>query len=410
MLIRNRVSRIFFLQKFFDYPIKINPQIFVNMGLFRTINSGLGYIFSSLKKRKENSLEDFYINRFGKPLYKMFFEDYTQKVWGVHPSEISPEWGSQRVKGLSLSKALKNMIFSTFSKKYKTSETSLIEQFLYPKFGPGQLWHQMAKYITDNGGKIIFNAKVFNILTENSFIKSLEYKTPDKNIHKLNADIFISSMSIKDLIISLGKSPSEEIKDIALNLPYRDFITVGLLLKKLKIKNKTKIKTVNNIVPDCWIYIQEKDVKIGRLQIFNNWSPYMLKDFENTVWIGLEYFCNEGDTLWKMSKEEFINFAIDELVKINIIDKNDLIDSTCIKVKKAYPAYFGTYKQFDKVKDYLNSFQNLYCVGRNGQHRYNNMDHSMLTAIKAVDVIKNGSNDKSSIWNVNTEEGYHEEN
>ncbi len=163
MLIRNRVSRIFFLQKFFDYPIKINPQIFVNMGLFRTINSGLGYIFSSLKKRKENSLEDFYINRFGKPLYKMFFEDYTQKVWGVHPSEISPEWGSQRVKGLSLSKALKNMIFSTFSKKYKTSETSLIEQFLYPKFGPGQLWHQMVKYITDNGGKIIFNAKVFNI-------------------------------------------------------------------------------------------------------------------------------------------------------------------------------------------------------------------------------------------------------
>ncbi len=217
-------------------------------------------------------------------------------------------------------------------------------------------------------------------------------------------------MSIKDLIISLGKSPSEEIKDIALNLPYRDFITVGLLLKKLKIKNKTKIKTVNNIVPDCWIYIQEKDVKIGRLQIFNNWSPYMLKDFENTVWIGLEYFCNEGDTLWKMSKEDFINFAIDELVKINIIDKNDLIDSTCIKVKKAYPAYFGTYKQIDKVKDYLNSFQNLYCVGRNGQHRYNNMDHSMLTAIKAVDVIKNGSNDKSSIWNVNTEEGYHEEN
>lgn len=202
--------------------------------------------------------------------------------------------------------------------------------------------------------------------------------------------------------------PSREIRNIAENLPYRDFITVGLLLNKLQLENKTKIKTVSNIVPDCWIYIQERDVKIGRLQIFNNWSPYLVNDLENTVWIGLEYFCNENDEMWNMSEEAFINFAIDELCKINIINKDDVLDSTIIKVKKAYPAYFGSYKNFDSIKDYINSINNLYCIGRNGQHRYNNMDHSMLTAIEAVDSYINNGINKYKVWEVNAEEEYHE--
>ena len=216
-------------------------------------------------------------------------------------------------------------------------------------------------------------------------------------------------MPVKDLIQAMPADTPENVKEIANGLPYRDFITVGLLVNKLKIKNTTNKKTLGNIVPDCWIYIQEREVKLGRLQIFNNWSPYMLKDPEHNVWIGLEYFCTEGDKMWNTPNDEFIRFAIDELDKIGIIDKNDVLDSVRIKMKKAYPAYFGTYDRFSEVQDYLESFDNLYCVGRNGQHRYNNMDHSMMTSIETVRAIC-GATDKSIIWKVNTEKDYHESN
>jgi Protoporphyrinogen oxidase len=408
MLVRNRVSRIFYLRKFFDYPISIKPATFINMGFTRTVKAGFGYIGSSIHKRKENSLEDFYINRFGRPLYEMFFEDYTEKLWGVHPSKISPDWGAQRVKELSLSKAVKEMLVKAFNKNHKTSETSLIEQYVYPKKGPGQLWEKMAVEITKMGGEIRMNAEVVGIATENGNVTEAVIKNKDGTTEAITGDVFFSTMPVKDLIESMGETVPQDIHGIAANLPYRDFITVGLLLKKLKIKNRTSIKTVGNIVPDCWIYVQERDVKIGRLQIFNNWSPYMVKDNENTVWIGLEYFCSEGDGMWNMDSRDFISFAIDELVKIDVIEKEDVLDATHIRVKKAYPAYFGTYSQFDRVKEYVDGFQNLYCLGRNGQHRYNNMDHSMLTAIEAVHLVKAGSRDKSAVWKVNTEEEYHE--
>ena len=189
-------------------------------------------------------------------------------------------------------------------------------------------------------------------------------------------------------------------------MPYRDFITVGLLVKKVNLKNETNIKTLGNIVPDCWIYIQEPDVKIGRLQIFNNWSPYLVKNVEDNIWMGLEYFVQEGDEYWNMPEEQFISFAIKELEKIGILDSEDVIDSHQEKIKKAYPAYFDTYSEIDQLIKYLNEFNNLYCIGRNGQHRYNNMDHSMLTAIEAVKNIEKETNDKSNIWNVNTEKEY----
>jgi protoporphyrinogen oxidase len=215
-------------------------------------------------------------------------------------------------------------------------------------------------------------------------------------------------MPIKDLANAIPEFPQEE-KDIAVNLPYRDFITVGLLLKKLEIENKTDIKTINNNVPDCWIYVQERNVKLGRLQIFNNWSPYMVDDFKEHIWIGLEYFCSEGDAMWTSPDDVFIANAVDELVKIGVIESKDkVLDSTLIRVKKAYPAYFGSYAEFDKVKDYLNTFENLYCVGRNGQHRYNNMDHSMVTSMVAVENIIKGERDKTALWSVNTEKAYHE--
>lgn len=408
MLIRNRVSRIFYLRNFFDYPISIKPATFINMGLLRTIKVGFGFIGSSVKKREEKSLEDFYINRFGKPLYEMFFEDYTEKLWGVHPSNISPEWGAQRVKELSLSKAIIEMFAKAFNKNHKTNQTSLIEQFVYPKKGPGQLWETMAEEIVKLGGEIHYNSKVVQIHSKNSNLEELIVKNKDGEEDSYKGDFVFSTMPIKDLIVAMGEVVPSDVNEIAVNLPYRDFITVGLLLNKLKIKNKTNIHTVGNIVPDCWIYIQERDVRIGRLQVFNNWSPYMVNDNENTVWVGLEYFCSEGDTMWNMDSKDFIDFAIGELSKIDIINKDDVLDATHIRVKKAYPAYFGTYSQFNKVREFLDGYENLFCLGRNGQHRYNNMDHSMLTAIEAVNQIKNNNTDKSVVWNVNTEEEYHE--
>lgn len=400
-LTRRRVSRIYYLGKFFDYPISMKPRTFLNMGFFRTMSAGFGYIHSCIFKKKEDSLENFYINRFGKPLYNMFFKDYTTKVWGRSPKEISPDWGAQRVKGLSLMKTFISALTKPFRKKSSKVETSLIEEFYYPKKGPGQLYSKMADEIIKMGGEIHFNSKVNNVHLNGN---SIDYIEVNGNIIK--GDYYISSMPIKDLMNSMN-DVDKSLLDIANNLPYRDFITVGLLLDKLKIKNKTKMKTVNNIVPDCWIYIQDNSVKLGRLQIFNNWSPYMVDDLEKHIFVGLEYFCNEGDSMWNMKEEDFIKFAIDELVKIKIIDKEDVLDSVELKIKKAYPAYFDSYAEFPKVKDYLNSIDNLYCIGRNGQHRYNNMDHSMLTAIETVNVIKKGL-DKSIIWNVNADKEYHE--
>ena len=408
MLIRDRVSRIFYLRKFFDYPISLKAQTFKNMGLGRTIKAGFGYVHAAIFKRKENSLEDFYINRFGKPLYEMFFEDYTEKLWGVHPSNISPEWGAQRVKGLSLMKAVLSVLLKPFRKDQKKQETSLIEQYVYPKKGPGQYWELMAQKVVEMGGELHMNANAVGLEVDGDAIKAVRVQH-ENGVTTYEADGFFSSMPIKDLVAAIGEKAPQNVRDIAAELPYRDFITVGLLLNKLNIKNQTKLKTVGNIVPDCWIYIQERDVRIGRLQIFNNWSPYMVDDLENTVWIGLEYFCTEGDDMWNMPSEDFIRLAIDELIKIDIIDRDAVLDSTHIRVKKAYPAYFGAYAQFDTVREYLDSFSNLYCIGRNGQHRYNNMDHSMMTAMEAVRLFNAGSRDKAAVWNVNTEEEYHEQ-
>ncbi len=411
MLIRTRISRIYYLKKFFDYPISLKLQTFTNMGLIRTLQAGFSYLKSIFVKKEENSLENFYINRFGKVLYSMFFEKYTEKLWGRHPSEISADWGAQRVKGLSIKAVIKDAFSKLFgSKNKKEVETSLIEQFWYPKYGPGQLWETLAKHVEEKGGIIKKGYSVKNINIKDHKIISVECEV-DGKLETIEGDIFVSSMPLKDLVTGFkGDSvPEEEIK-IAKGLPYRDFITVGLLVNKLNLKNKTKLKTIGDIVPDCWIYVQEPDVKIGRIQIFNNWSPYLVKDVENTVWIGLEYFCNENDEYWNMSDQEFIAFATSELVKMNIINENDVLDSHRERVKKAYPAYFDTYSEIDKLITYLNKFDNLFCIGRNGQHRYNNMDHSMVTAMETAKNIIQGINSKDNIWNVNTEKEYHEEN
>ncbi len=378
----------------------------------RIVRIGFSYLWSRIYKIKdEKTLEDFFINRFGKELYNTFFKDYTHKVWGIPCSEIRPEWGAQRIKGLSISKAILHAIKSVFKKDdsihQKKTETSLIEQFMYPKFGPGQLWEELACKIKAKGGKIYLNCEVTGLASDQNEIIAVtvrEIKSGESKEEK--ADYFFSTMPVKDLINSLNDVPTK-VTEIANGLIYRDFITVGLLLKELRIKNQTNHKTIHNIVPDNWIYIQERDVKVGRLQIFNNWSPYMVKDDE-TVWIGLEYFCNEGDELWSMPDEEFVEFAIDELEKIEIINKNNVLDNIVIKMPKTYPAYFGSYDKFDDIRDHVDKIENLFLIGRNGMHRYNNQDHSMLTAMEAVKNIINNVKTKENIWNVNTEEEYHE--
>lgn len=412
ILLRHRVSRIFFLRKFFDYPISLSKGTFVNMGLGRTLKAGLGYLGSTLRKRPETSLENFYINRFGKPLYSMFFEGYTEKVWGVHPSRLGADWGSQRVKGISVAAVLKDMMNKAFHKKDLQGdkvETSLIEQFIYPKYGPGQLWELVAQDIAGKGGTLRKQAEVVDVHVEEGRVVSVGWRGPDGTVVHEPCHWLLSTMPVKDLVAALsGIDVPEDVARIARELPYRDFITVGLCAKKLKIKNKTKIKTYDGRVPDTWIYVQERDVKVGRLQIFNNWSPYMVKDYENTMWIGLEYFCTEGDALWEMSDEDFIRMAIDEMVRIDIVEREDVIDACRVKIKKAYPAYFGSYYELDTVKKFLDGIENLYCLGRNGQHRYNNMDHSMLTAMEAVRNIRDHVSGKENVWNVNTEKSYHE--
>lgn len=407
MLVRNRVSRIYYLKKFFDYPISMKKETFKNMGFGKTVSCGFSYLKSIVVKKKEDSLEDFYVNRFGKKLYNMFFEEYTEKLWGRHPSQISADWGSQRVKGLSIITVIKDMFKRYFHINNGKKETSLIEEFIYPKYGPGQLWENVSKEIENKGGKVLKQHKVVRINTKDNKIISVVCDNNGTEI-EIKGDIFISSMPLKDLVNSINNGVPKEIRKIANGLPYRDFVTIGVLVKKLNLKNKTNIKTLGNIVPDCWIYVQEPNVKLGRIQIFNNWSPYMVKKPDDTVWIGLEYFCNENDNFWNISDKGCSEFAINELASMGVINKNDVLDSHIERVKKAYPAYFDTYSEIDKLIKYLNKFDNLYCVGRNGQHRYNNMDHSMITSFETVKNIIHNSKNKDNIWNVNTEKDYQE--
>ncbi|UOO36985.1 NAD(P)/FAD-dependent oxidoreductase [Oscillospiraceae bacterium CM] len=408
LLLRDRVSRIFYLRRFFDYPITLKAQTLLNMGLLRTLRAGFGYLHAALFKRREKTLEDFYINRFGKPLYTMFFEDYTEKVWGVHPSRIAPDWGAQRVRGLSLSKAVLNMLRRPFARNNNQRiETSLIESFYYPKKGPGQLWEALAERVVSLGGTIHLSTKAASFAVENSKVAAVT-AVKDGETSVFRGDYVLSSMPVRDLVANMGGDVPADVRAIAEGLPYRDFMTAGLLVKQLEIQNETRFKTLANIVPDCWIYVQEREVQLGRMQIFNNWSPYMVKDPENTVFIGLEYFCNAGDAMWTMTDRAFCDFAAFELEKIGVIRRENILDSVCIRVPKAYPAYFGTYEAFSDVRRYLDTVSNLYCIGRNGQHKYNNMDHSMLTAMEAVRCIREGKTSKNDVWNVNTESDYHE--
>lgn len=412
MLLRRRVSRIYYRRHFFDYPVKMNWNTIRNMGFVTTLCAGLSFLRSALFREPETSLENFYINRFGRKLYSMFFEGYTEKLWGRHPRVISPDWGAQRVKGLSIAAVLKDILSKCLPgglRKGRKVETSLIEEFHYPKFGPGQLWAVVASEFEKAGGKILYGYKAVKLKTAGARVTEVVCSHDGEEMSFV-CDTVISSMPLKDLTAGLDNVP-EDVRSIAAGLPYRDFVTVGLLLDRLDLKNETKLRTLSDIVPDCWIYVQDPGVKLGRIQIFNNWSPYMVRDPEHSIWIGLEYFCAEGDKFWTMDAAAWKDFGTAELVRMGVLDASAPVrDFHVEKVKKAYPAYFDTYAKIGRLTAYLDTLENLYCIGRNGQHRYNNMDHSMATAFEAADhILAGGQGSRERIWNVNTEQEYHEE-
>jgi protoporphyrinogen oxidase len=406
MLVRPRKSRILHRGKLFDYPLSLSGSTVFKLGLLNTCLIGVSYLKAQAFQRPEKSLEDFFINRFGQRLYRTFFRDYTEKVWGVSCKEIPAEWGAQRIKGLSLFRALKQAI----GKLTKTSsdeglETSLIEQFLYPKFGPGQMWESVQKRIEAAGGKVKLHHRVVGVEREGNRIVATHVQSQNGKTERLACDYFFSTIPMPELFSVMEPAPPAAVREVTEGLEFRDFITVGLLLDRLKL-GAADGSNLAERMSDNWIYIQEPGVKVGRLQFFNNWSPYLVAD-PKTVWIGLEYFCYQKDELWNLPDQEMIEFGVKELESIGVIEASSVLDGTVLRVPKTYPAYWSTYSKIEEAQAFVDGVENLFLLGRNGMHRYNNQDHSMLTAMVAVDTILSGG-DKSVLWSVNAEQEYHE--
>jgi protoporphyrinogen oxidase len=406
MLIRKRLSRILYRRRFFDYPLSLSPKTLMNLGLWNVFRIGLSYLRARLSPiAPERSLEDFFINRFGRELYLTFFKDYTEKVWGVPCTEITPDWGAQRIKGLSVSKALLDALRRAFRVGRNGSpagtETSLIQYFLYPKYGPGQMWEEVARQVRQLGGEIRMQSTVVGVDATGRRVQGVQIRNEATGrLEHLRGDYVVSTMPVKDLVHSMNGTVPAPVKAAAGSLQYRDFITVGLLFRGLTCREGR--------LPDSWIYVQERDVKVGRIQVFNNWSPYLVSSRE-AVWLGLEYFCQEGDDLWRRTDRELLDLGISELASLRLASPGDFVDGVVLRMPKAYPGYFGGYEEFPDVRNFLDGFENLYLIGRNGMHKYNNMDHSMLTAMAVVDNIAANVASKENIWSVNAEAEYHEE-
>lgn len=394
---RKRLSRIFFKNNFFHYPLRLSMMTVYKFGFLETILVIFSYLYSKVFRTSgSQNLEDFFISRFGKRLYLKFFKDYTEKVWGEKCSQINSEWGNQRVKGLSL----KEMMWSILFNKNKSKHTSLIEEFSYPKFGPGQFWNKVKRDIESDGGKVFLEEKVCAIRKCSSGWKISTNKATYEGAY------CISTMPLKNLFKSIGPNVPDHILDISNDLSYRDFLTVGLELSDFHMSNDTSFVRGHPYLPDNWLYVQDEGIKVGRVQIFNNWSPYMVKNIKSP-WVGLEYFCQKGDSFWTMDDEKIIEKSFNELVKMGLIDpETKVLNKVVVRAPKAYPKYTGSYKDLDQIKDYIIKQEGLYSIGRNGMHRYNNQDHSMLSAMKAADHILGKEKSKVDHWKVNTSNEY----
>lgn len=401
LLLRTRLSRIYFNKQFFDYPLKLNLETLLKLGPWKTFTFGMSYVWARVNPRRpEASLEDFLVNRFGRRLYRQFFKEYTEKVWGVPCGEISAAWGAQRIKSLSILKAVLHALRRMVGAGGDAEQTSLIESFLYPKYGPGHMWETAAQRFMARGGKLLMQSRVDQVDIVDGQVRGVAYRDVNDVSHVLPCSHLLSTMPIKELVQASAGAWTQEVRDIACNLSYRDFITVGLLYPRDAMPRR---------LDDNWIYIQEPGVNVGRVQIFNNWSPYMVAD-ESTLWLGLEFFCRENDALWSMDDDALKAMAQQEMVKIGLVNADAAMDAVVLRVPKAYPGYFGeAYRHFDRLQAALDAVPNLYLMGRNGMHRYNNQDHSMLTAREAARQIACGEIDKAKIWAINVDDEYHEE-
>ena len=415
LLVRNRLSRIYFEGRFFSYPVKANLDTALKLGPARVGRMLGSYAWArAFPRRPEVSLEDFLLNRFGRELYETFFKHYTEKVWGVPCTKISAEWGAQRIKGLSVTRALIHALKAPLTSLGLGGgagpvNTSLIERFLYPKFGPGQMWETVAARVVALGGEIRLWQRAVGLELDGGRSRTVTVEdTRTGERQRLAADYVISTMPVSELIAALGDAAPPSVIEVAQGLEYRDFITVGLLLRRLRRTPGALPGSTINLVPDNWIYIQDRRVQVGRLQFFNNWSPWLVAD-PNTVWIGMEYFCREGDELWSRPDDALLEFAVGELAALGLADAADLLDGLVLRTPKAYPGYYGSYGQFGVIRDFTDSISNLFLIGRNGMHRYNNQDHSMLTARYAAEAIladwPNGREDKQEMGGLDGTEG-----
>lgn len=403
MLVRSRLSHILYQGKLFDYPVSLSPSTLAKLGVAKTMRIGLSYLSARLRPiRQEKSLEDFLTNRFGRALYEQFFRDYTEKVWGVACADIDPAWGQQRIRGVSVSEVMRHawrrLLRGTLMEDV---EKSLTGWFYYPKLGPGQLWETLARRVETGGGEIALGTEVTTIEVRDSRVVSVTVRdraTCASRVITQPRTVF-SSMPLSDLVhIVTGDVPPGEVIEVAEGLPFRDFITVGILVER-----EALLRPGGHDLRDTWMYVQEPSVRLGRIQFFNNWSPYLLED-PHKAWLGLEYFAAKGDDLWSLSDEQMAEFAVDELRSIGVIDTGSILGSHVIRVEKAYPAYFNTHSRIDVIRTWADSIENLYVMGRNGMHRYNNMDDSVLSAWAAV-AASFGEGTLEAVWSSDAEEG-----
>ena len=393
LLWRGRMSRIYYRNKFFHYPLKPMNAL-LGLGLGNSFLLLFSYIYAKIRPiENERTFEDWVTNRFGRRLYETFFKTYTEKVWGISCTQLSAEWAAQRIKGLSLTSALKNALLKSSSVDRASVVKTLIQSFQYPKRGPGMMWERVAEEVQEKACTLHTNACVEKIHWSDDTINGLEVSI-DGRMKIIEGTDFISSMPIRELVQKLSPPPPRGVLDAANKLAYRDFLTVALIVNK------------EQLFPDNWIYIHDPDVQVGRIQNFKNWSPYMVPDPSKSC-IGLEYFCFEGDGLWTSSDAELIELGKREMDKLGLIDASDVEDGVVVRMPKAYPIYDELYANaLVEIRQFLGRFENLQLVGRNGMHKYNNQDHSMLTAMLAV---KNICGENLDLWAVNVDQDYHEE-
>jgi protoporphyrinogen oxidase len=395
-MVRPRLSRIYYDGKFFDYPLKPMNAL-LGLGPVEAVRIGLSYLWAqAFPHREERNFKQWVSNRFGSRLFEIFFETYTEKVWGMPCTEINADWAAQRIKNLDLVSAVKNALLGARTNAEGEVITTLIEQFHYPRLGPGQMWETAARRLAAQGVETHLKHRVESILHDGSRVRSLLVRDASGGVREVTGEHFISSMPVQTLLRVMDPPPPSEVLAAADQLRYRDYLTVVLIVNQPEL------------FPDNWIYIHSPDVKLGRIQNYKNWSPHMVADPSKTA-LGLEYFVQEGDAYWSASDAELIALGKRETELLGLAKAADVEDGCVIRMPKAYPVYDGDYQAaLQVIRKWLEGLPNLHLIGRNGQHRYNNQDHSMVTACYAAENIAAGRA-VHDIWDVNVDAEYHEE-